>query len=70
MEFMIITVYNWFAESRFFVGVHWMEFADTMLGISEQYLLFATRLGWLAAEFTSHFHNLYKVSPFAPKLNF
>jgi hypothetical protein len=22
----------------FFVGVHWMEFADTTLGISEQYL--------------------------------
>jgi hypothetical protein len=40
MEFMIITVYNWFAESRFFVGVHWMEFADTTLGISEQYLFF------------------------------
>jgi hypothetical protein len=35
---------NWFAESRFFVGVHWMEFADTTLGISE-YLFFATRLG-------------------------
>jgi hypothetical protein len=32
-----------------------MEFADTTLGISEQYLLFATRLGWLATEFTSHF---------------
>ena len=54
----------------FFVGVHWMEFADTTLGISEQYLFFATRLGWLATEFTSHFHLLYKVSPFAPKLNF
>ena len=70
MEYMIITVYNWFAESSFFVGVHWMEFADTTLGISEQYLFFATRLGWLATEFTSHFHKLYKVSPFAPKLNF
>ena len=70
MEFMIITVYNWFAESRFCVGVHWMEFADTTLGISEQYLFFSTRLGWLATEFTSHFHKLYKVSPFAPKLNF
>jgi hypothetical protein len=31
--------------------VHWMEFADTTLGISEQYLCFATRLGWLTTEF-------------------
>jgi hypothetical protein len=38
MEFMIITVYTlsfhiinekiWFAESMFFVGVHWMEFVS------------------------------------------
>ena len=31
---------------------------------------FATRLGWLATELTSHFQKLYKISPFAPKLNF
>jgi hypothetical protein len=31
-----------------------MEFADTTLGISEQYLFFATRLGWLATELTRH----------------
>jgi hypothetical protein len=45
MEFMIITVYNWFAESRFFVGVHWMEFADTTLGISEQYIFLCHQTG-------------------------
>jgi hypothetical protein len=45
MEFMIITVYNWFAESRFFVGVHWIEFADTTLGISEQYLFSCHQTG-------------------------
>ena len=29
----------------FFVGVHWMEFADTTLGISEQYLFFCQQTG-------------------------
>ena len=72
MNFLFISINekNWFAESRFFVGVHWMEFPDTTLGISEKYLCFATRMGELATEFTSHFHKLYKVSHFAHKLHF
>jgi hypothetical protein len=36
---------NWFVESRFFVGIHWMEFADTTLGISEQYLFVCHQTG-------------------------
>ena len=43
--FISIDEKNWFAESRFFVGVHWMEFADTTLGITEQYLLFCHQTG-------------------------
>jgi hypothetical protein len=43
--FLSINEKNWFAESRFCVGVHWMEFADTMLGISEQYLFFCHQTG-------------------------
>ena len=62
MEFMIITVYklsfhiNQWKElvcwkPRFFVGVHWIEFADTTLGISEQYLFspFALKLNFLTS---------------------
>ena len=60
MEFMIITVYklsfhiNQWKElvcwkPRFFVGVHWMEFADTTLGISEQYLFFCAQIKLLTS---------------------
>jgi hypothetical protein len=59
--------------------VHWMEFVSDVkfrqlqaqrLAYQNNTFSLATRLGWLATEFTSHFHKLYKVSPFAPKLNF
>jgi hypothetical protein len=58
----------------FFVEVHWMEFVSHVkfrqlqtqrLAYQNNTFSFATRLGWLATEFTSNFHKLYRVSPFA-----
>ena len=58
--FISINEKNWFAESMFFrwgsfdgicISCEVPSIADTPLGILEQYLFFATRLGWLATEF-------------------
>ena len=53
MEFMIITVYNWFAESRF---ICWGSLdgicRHNVRHIRTIPFFFANRLGWLATEFT------------------
>jgi hypothetical protein len=64
---------NWFAESMFFVRIHWMEFVSHVkfrqlqtqrLAYQNNTFSFATRLGWLATEFYD-----YTLSIRLPMLN-
>ena len=69
--FISINENNLFAESMFFVGVHWMELHLMWSSVNCRHnayqnkaLYFATRLGWLATEFYD-----YTLSISLPMLN-
>jgi hypothetical protein len=60
IHLLFYTFMHWFAESMFFVGVHWMAFGSHVkfrqlqtqrLAYQNNTFSFATRLGWLATEF-------------------